>query len=327
MSNHEIHLYAPVNGGVEDYVDVCLMNDSQSRKLGVVKQTGYQKSLPAQCLLHYSGYGYSKRGAPLWLLNKVQTDRPGIKTFGVFFHELYASGPLWGSAFWLSPVQKHIACRLAKLSDFWITNREGSAQWLRPFAGDKPHAVLPVFSNVGEMPAYSSVRLPKVVVFGSQALRVATYRAAGNALFAWAHAKSLEIHDIGPAINDRAIFKSLQDACVVQHGRLSVADVSTQLANASFGIIAYPIDYVAKSGVFAAYCSHGICPILISEKFTNADGLLKGINYFSELNFDVELDINFKKIGNAAWQWYQSHNVITHVSTIKRLLDEASTVC
>ena len=247
----------------------------------------------------------------------LKTERPRIKSVGIFFHELYASGPPWGSAFWLSPVQKHIARRLAELSDFWITNREGSAQWLRPFAGDKPHAVLPVFSNVGEMPAYSPVRVPKIVVFGGAALRMATYRAAGNALFVWAQAQGLEIHDMGPAISDPVILKSLQDARVVQHGRIAKEEVSSQLSDASLGILAYSVDYVAKSGVFAAYCAHGVCPLLISKHYASSDGLITGSNYLPGLpllNQKISYD---KTIGIAAWEWYQGHCVSVHVNTIR----------
>ena len=74
-------------------------------------------------VLQLSGYGFDKRGAPLWLLKEIEGRRRHIKSFGVFFHELYAFGPPWSSSFWLSPVQRHIACRLAVLSDFWMTSR------------------------------------------------------------------------------------------------------------------------------------------------------------------------------------------------------------
>ena len=137
-------------------------------------------------ILQMSGYGFAERGAPLWLLHELETRRKHIKTFGVFFHELYAFGPPWSSSFWLSPVQRHIARGLAEISDFWMTSRAGSSQWLARFAGDKPHAVMPVFSTIGEPDALPHARLPKVIVFGSAGLRQTTYRAGGDKLFAWA---------------------------------------------------------------------------------------------------------------------------------------------
>ena len=137
--------------------------------------------------LQMSGYGFDKRGAPLWLLHEIEKRRTHIKTLGIFFHELYAVGPPWTSSFWLSPVQRRISRRLAGLSDFWMTNREGSEQWLRRFSGDKPHAVLPVFSNVGETVTPARPRLPRIVVFGNPGLRQKTYQAADDKLFDWAN--------------------------------------------------------------------------------------------------------------------------------------------
>lgn len=316
-------------GGVSDYADRARVSAKGVSVIDLKIET--HKNINLEILsnksifLQYSGYGYAKRGAPLWLLKTLQEEKENFKTLGIFFHELYATGPPWGSAFWLSPVQKHIARRLAELSDFWITNREGSAQWLRQFAGDKPHAVLPVFSNVGEMPEYSFVRAPKIVVFGSAALRTATYLAAGNALFTWAREQGLEIHDIGPAINDIAVLKSLQAARVVLHGRLANEEVSRQLSDVSFGILAYPLDYVAKSGVFAAYCAHGVCPVLISTNFPAADGLVANKHYLAGLPVSIELGWDIKKIGSTAWEWYQLHNVKTHLFTIKSLFRDAGT--
>jgi len=283
MSNRLIHLYPLGRGGVSDYVDVCLAHDPRSDKLPLEKQLGMHTTLTGNCLLHYSGYGYAKRGAPLWLLNKLQTDRPHIKNLGIFFHELYAYGPPWRSSFWLSPAQRHISRRLAEMSDFWITNREASALWLRRFAGDKPQAVLPVFSNVGEMPFYSPGRSPNIIVFGGAVLRQATYRATGESLFSWAHAQGITIHDIGPPIDDPATSASLRRTGVVLHGRLEPAEVSKQLSDALFGILAYPADSVAKSGVFAAYCAHGVCPILLSKRYEPGDGIIAGNHYVAGL--------------------------------------------
>lgn len=327
MSNRLIHIHAPNPGGVVDHVDLCVGHDSGQGKLAIEKQAAVHALLPEQCLLHYSGYGYAKRGAPLWLLHELQIDRPQIKTLGVFFHELYAFAPPSSSAFWLSPVQRYIARRLAEMSDFWLTNREASAQWLRRFAGNKPHVALPVFSNVGEMPAYMPERAPKIVVFGSAGVRISTYRAAGESLFSWAREQGFELHDIGPAIDDPVLSVSLRCAGVVQHGRLETAEVSRQLSDAMFGVLAYPVDYVAKSGVFAAYCAHGVCPVLISKRYEPTDGLVTGNHYLAGLPVGAIQHNIVQNIGSAAWDWYQPHRVMAHVNTLKRLLREASTTC
>jgi hypothetical protein len=277
-------------------------------------------------LIHYSGFGFAKRGAPLWLLDKISSDRGHIESLGIFFHELYAFGPPWRSAFWLSPAQRYIARRLAETSDYWITNRDESAKWLSRFAEEKPHRVLPVFSNVGETGDCANPRRRKAVVFGSEPVRVATYRAAGPALFSWARQQDIELHDIGPHIGDSAVLERLTNAGVVRHGRLEVEMVTKHLSESMAGVLAYPTDYVAKSGIFAAYCAHGLAPILISRRYGPSDGLIPGTHYYPGLPPQL-VDSTQNGIRAAAWQWYQPHASAAHTSTFRSLLDAAGHAC
>lgn len=314
MSTNSITHVCPIAmGGVSDYVDVSIQNQPGATKLPLNQELAKSVSLSGNVLLHLSGYGFQKRGAPLWLLNKLRADRANIKTLGVFFHELYAFGPPWSSAFWLSPVQRYIARHIAELSDYWLTNREDSAVWLRRFAADKPHSVLPVFSNVGEMPSYASKRLPRVVVFGGAALRAATYHAAGDALFKWVRLQGLELHDIGPMMNDQMLNDALNKAGAVIHGKLDAHEVSDILAEASFGLVFYKAHEVAKSGVFAAYCAHGVCPILISPEYSPASGLKAMASYLPGIPFRSHSLHVIERIGCEAWSWYQTHKVEQHV--------------
>lgn len=271
-------------------------------------------------VLQFSGYGFEKRGAPWWLLQAFESRRGDFKALGIFFHELYAFGPPWTSSFWLSPAQRFVASELAKLSDFWLTNREGSAQWLRRHSGTKPHAVLPVFSNIGEMPSYSPHRAPKVVVFGGATLRHATYRAAGSELFAWARRQGLAIHDIGPTIGDVEMARRLVLEGVIVHGRLPDSEISHLLHDAQFGLVAYPVNYVAKSGVFAAYCAHGVCPVLLSARYAEADGLAPHRHYFPGIPKGGAYPMEVPDAGRMAWDWYQSHPLKHHFLTLSDLL-------
>jgi len=272
-------------------------------------------------VLQMSGYGFAKRGAPLWLLREIESRRKVIKTLGVFFHELYAFGPPWTSSFWLSPVQRHITRRMAELSDFWMTNREGSAQWLRKYTGDKPHAVLPVFSNVGELSALPVTRLPRIIVFGSPELRKKTYQAAGNELFAWARRVPMEIHDVGSPISDSKLSEILCANSVILHGRLTQLDISKLMEKAMFGFLAYPISVISKSGVFAAFCAHGVCPILISDTYVTTDGLVPGKHYLKAIPSDMEGDQLASRVGCETWSWYQSHRLDMHVKSLRQFID------
>jgi hypothetical protein len=61
-------------------------------------------------ILHYVNYGYHRRGVPFQLRAFVNELRPQLRGRWVtMFHELYASGPPWKSAFWLRPFQVRIA--------------------------------------------------------------------------------------------------------------------------------------------------------------------------------------------------------------------------
>ena len=65
-------------------------------------------------ILHYVNYGYQKRGVPLSLpalLRKLRSASGGRLV--TIFHEVYASGPPWKSAFWLRPMQIRIAREIA----------------------------------------------------------------------------------------------------------------------------------------------------------------------------------------------------------------------
>jgi len=272
-------------------------------------------------LLQMSGYGFAKRGAPLWLLREFKLRRREIKSLGIFFHEIYAFSPPWRSSFWLSPVQRYISRRFVELSDYWMTNREGSAYWLRQFAADKPHDVLPVFSNIGEPETIASMRLPKIVIFGGAGLRQVTYKMAGDDLFVWAREQALEIHDIGTPILDEKIAESLRINNVIQHGQLQSDVVSRLLADSQFGVVAYPIEYVAKSSVFNAYCSHGVCPIIISIKYTQADGLTEKVHYIPSMPKSFVSTDKRQAVAQSARCWYQSHNLANHARSIRNLIE------
>ncbi len=312
----------PQKGGVHDFSTKLLeilSRDAADRVfLQEADPPGLQISPDDVVILQFSGYGFKKRGAPLWLLREIERHRKNMRSLGIFFHELYAFGPPWSSSFWLSPVQRHIARRLAELSDFWMTNREGSAQWLRKFAGHKPHAVLPVFSNVGEATRPPLTRSAKVVVFGSPGVRERTYQAAGGRMFAWARAAGLAVHDVGSPVANAETLRWLDANGVIQHGRMEESDISDLLQDASFGVLAYPVAYAAKSGVFAAYVAHGVCPILFSNCHEEADGLKAGIHYLPGLP-DADTLQDSLLIGQAAWGWYQPHKISRHTEEIKRL--------
>src|SRR6266508_864159 len=74
--------------------------------------------MPSVLVLQYAGYGYQKRGCPVWLVKALDEwkRQDSMRRVLVMFHELYASGPPWRSSFWTSRVQRALVKSLALLS-------------------------------------------------------------------------------------------------------------------------------------------------------------------------------------------------------------------
>ena len=324
-----IYLVTPdLPGGVNDFT-AALENAIGADRCRTVFVQGRVLDVPVSAkdtvLLQFSGYGFHERGIPSWLPRECRRLRSQAEAFGIFFHELYASGPVWSSAFWLSPIQQHIVRELARMCDFWMSTREQSIKWLCRYAGDKPHATLPVFSTIGESSQRLQSQLDKVVIFGGVGMRCLAYQIAGDALFEWARMQKVEIHDIGTPIDDKSIAQRMRTNNVIQHGRLPAEEVRRMLSEAKFGVVSYPIEYVAKSSIFAAYCAHGSCPILLSPQYFECDGLVAKEHYLPGFPDRPVDPVGIERISKAAWDWYQPHRLGEHVQTLLGLLKAVKT--
>lgn len=318
-----ISLVPPGSGGVRDYAS--MIQSALGAPVMELSRATDTAALGGDCvLLHFSGYGYQKRGVPLWLIDKVQGLRARSKTIGIVFHELFAlAEPPWRSAFWLSALQGRIARKLLDLSDFWLTNREQAGRWLLDQGHPVPHRVLPVFSNVGEPPFAETARRPIVAVFGSASVRGNVYRWNDGEIFRSAKRLGLQIHDIGPRSGDEVLNSRLAAEGVIERGKLPAEEVSLALSQASFGAVAYQTAFVAKSGVFAAYCAHGTCPVLLAKEYDPHAGLNAGQHYvagFAALESQVD---DAAAIRRAAHGWYQPHRVEAHAAALAAMSAEA----
>ncbi|VTU27426.1 hypothetical protein SRS16CHR_04059 [Variovorax sp. SRS16] len=272
--------------------------------------------------LHFSGYGFQKRGIPLWLVSKIRSLRTRFKAFGIVFHELFATGPPWGSAFWLSGCQRRIARELLSLADFWLVSGETYAHWLLKQAHDTPHRVLPVFSTVGEPVSTGTERERKLVVFGSGSVRARAYEWADGEIFRCAQRHGLEIHDIGTPLPKGPLAQRLAQEGVIARGMLPAEEVSLALSRASYGALAYPTRFVSKSSIFAAYCAHGICPLLLSKTYDMHDGLKANVHYAAGIDALDRSIVDPRTIGGQARQWYEQHDIEAHVVALKTMTTE-----
>jgi hypothetical protein len=323
-----IVIVSPTNvGGVRDYSQVLCdelnLRGTSARVIYAVPGTTLGER-GDDVLLQYSGYGFERRGAPLWLLREVRRQCARWRTFGVFFHELYAMSAPWNSAFWLSPVQRYIAGQLGALADYRVTSRSAAADWLDNRASSIPTSVLPVFSTIGEPPQAAlppSALRSDIVVFGGAGLRAKTYVFGGERLAKAVRGSSLIVHDIGDEVTDvhaRAIMEKMN---IRRHGRLGDSEVRKILGSCRFGLVAYPKAFVAKSSVFAAYCAFGLVPVLFSRDCLDIDGLEAHRHYLPELNLETPTNIaNETAIQQEAFAWYRQHAIDVHARHIQKAI-------
>jgi hypothetical protein len=288
-------------------------------------------SADARALLHYEGYGYATRGCPVWLVNAIERWRRASseRSLVTMFHELYATGPPWTSSFWLSPLQKNLATRLARVSDQCMTSLERYARLVQEMSG-KPATSLPVFSSIGEpqLTLPLNERRRRLVVFGTRGRRIEVYRRSAADLNRICRRLGIEeIVDIGRSVDFN--IESVVDAAVLRCGELPGSEVSEVLLDAVAGIIDYPASMLGKSTIFAAYCSHRVIPIVANYSDpTPAEGLERDRHYWLT---DVESEsLNLatgQVLADNALAWYQAHSLSAHARTLAACFEHSTSRC
>jgi hypothetical protein len=282
-------------------------------------------------ILHYSGYGYAPSGVPTWLADAIER-RPGessVCRIVTFFHELYATGQPWERAFWTSSRQQAVARRIARASDSLLTNREQSARWLEAKTGRPTGTVrhLAVCSNVGEPCQLPDVESrPHAIVFGNN-------RNSQFALGDYGHRVALVllrlnirqlIHIGGSGTVDDRPFRDL--GIELRHvGRLASSQISMHLLQSRIGFIDYPIGFCEKSGILAAYTSHGVVPIFrhvqsVASRHQGLDPFVVSFRQFEEAIFSLA---NFRAMSHAAYSWYCHHSIKAHSTLFLNALNSA----
>jgi len=331
-----VQVCPPGAGGVRDYAD-CLALEWAARELEsrLVEGTrgmlgpaldGLLRAAPVSLVLHFSGYGYAPRGLCGWLADELARSK---STHGarlrlvVVFHELFASGPPWRSAFWLARLQSQVARRLARLADALWTNTEQHAGWLRSVVGDAvPLRTHAVFSNVGEPaapPAWRE-RAPRAVVFGSTQTRARAFGALRPHARALAGLGVKEIVEAGGGDSQAGAFTGLP---VCHLGRQPATAMGTLLAGSRFGLLDYPARCLGKSGVFAAYAAHGCATLNTFALDGDADGLRLGRHYLNlRAPFTTEIDA-LDAMARRLQRWYAGHALALQAGELLRAAEPA----
>jgi len=274
-------------------------------------------------LLHYSGYGFSRDGAPFPLVNAMKSVHgSGYFRTGVYFHELFATGRPWQSAFWYSRRQREVVRRLASHNDMIATNISRHAEWLEREVMIGRTGLLhriPVFSNIGETaevpPAVD--RLPRLVVFGLPGTRRASYKRLSSFKNVMNELGIEEILDIGPELE---VPNNISGIPVRRMGIVTVKDLSGILSRTRFGFVPHPPFCLAKSGVFAGFCAMGTIPFIADPFVGEVDGLRDGVHLVSTNTVKSVLPTGLDKFAAEAWRWYHGHRLRVHADSYARYL-------
>lgn len=263
-------------------------------------------------ILNYSGYGYQHKGVPLWLVTALtKVKQMGVKIL-IFFHELYANGPLWTTAFWLHPLQKKIFRQLLALANHVFTS---NSVWFDILVKERQQALayiqnIGIFSNIPEptqiVPWLN--RKSVLIVFGGSSLRAHTYAAIEQNNFL----NKIEVEsiwDVGPPISNSVLEKLTLP--VKAWGILPAEEVSRLLLQVRYGAICYRDDLLGKSGIMAAYTAHGVC-VWNGTNFNGStgEGLQTNQHYITAA---IQNFRNGKEIAQNGYKWYQSRSFKAHV--------------
>jgi hypothetical protein len=276
-------------------------------------------------ILHYANYGYQARGVPFLLRAFVKQLRSQLRGRWVTtFHELYASGPPWKSAFWLRPFQVRIAHDLIDASTSCVVSNVPIETAINAHDPKKQIHFVPVMSTFGEPPLsdFRSASPTRWAICGGTAL-IARSLQLFERLCAEIPEEFGPRHlDVVGGREDVSIIAGLDrvkhthpDLLVHHYAEVGVDLASEVLRQSSFGFLDYfgpgkvwP-GMLLKSTAFAALCAHGVIPVLShSEEPIAVDGhALPGAYYLTPDARRFPRLAQVPEIRRQIYDWYHTH--------------------
>jgi len=231
---------------------------------------------------HYANYGYQPRGLPFQVRDFARQLRKKIRGRWITtFHELYAFGPPWKSAFWLYPFQARIAHDMIDLSDVCFVSNDTIETAIHAHDRAKSVRLVPVMSNFGEPAKVSSdiKLLRRWVICGGTQLILRSLRSFLTAHRMIPKPFLPELLDIVGGRGDDAVHALVQtvERAVPNISCRYSPEVTASTASDILRVCSFAwIDYfgkgkvwpgmIFKSGSFDACCAHGVVPILSHEQ-------------------------------------------------------------
>jgi hypothetical protein len=279
-------------------------------------------------LLHYVNYGFQKRGVPfrlLSILRALRRQHPGRLV--TIFHELYASGPPWASAFWLRPLQIHLAKSVARLSDACIVSSDNFLSELKRMVPSTRVELHPVPSGLEEpslSPSQIVDRDPhQWAIVGGTALVERSLRSFRQHLTRIPDSIApRKLFVLGG--DDNPVMRSLLVDLAVESDyrfRISAATASEILKTCSFGWFNYfhrpdiETSVILKSSAFASACAHGVIPVFPHRgSAISLDGdRLPGPFFVEPDRSEIPGAQDRAKISADIYNWYQRHASSEHL--------------
>ncbi|MGD1855929.1 MAG: glycosyltransferase [Leptolyngbyaceae cyanobacterium] len=258
--------------------------------------------------LQYSNYPYlqGKLDAPMWLADALNVLKQRGLRIVVMFHEL----PTLRYKRIRCPnfLQRRVSRRLAQIADVVVTNntafQQTLAQWAQVYC-------VPNFSTIGEAATVKplAARKRSLVVFGSSD-RTRVYRNNIETINCICNTLAIDtLYDVGRPVDwdHQGI-----NVKVVRTGFLSATDISQLLAESLAGVFDYRRfpQNLAKSTVYAAYCSHGMVPICNAHGLKPQDNIAANHHYLVSSNLkEFAQPSTLQVIADNAYAHYQTRTL------------------
>jgi hypothetical protein len=273
-------------------------------------------------ILHYVNYGYQARGVPFSLRAFVKTLRRQLAGRWVStFHELYASGPPWKSAFWLRPFQVGIARDIIDASTSCVVSNAPIEQAIHAYDPKKKVYSVPVMSNFGEpeLTDFTTTSPKRWTICGGTALIARSLDLFEQLLPLIPPAFAPEHLDLVGGRQQASITATVdrlkRDLSIHQYSEVGVGLASEVLRQSAFGWLDYfgagkvwP-GMVLKSTAFAALCAHGVIPILShrEESIAVEGDALPGPYYITPDLVHLPPAAELPEIRRPFYDWYRAH--------------------
>ena len=338
--------YPPSFGGVGDYADLLgthlLKKGIKSKFLisnfnehNVVEQQSFgnntaelsfliEKSNLKDIILHYSPYGYATRGLCFHLIKCIKKWKKEKKErrLIVIFHELYARGPVYKASFWTYLPQKYLVKELFKLTDLAVATTRKNQLFLSSIKPKKKVLLSNTFSNIGEIKNITNLKKRKnvAIIFGGLPQKKLLYQDMSinyqNYLTILENLSISKIIDVGPKIKS---LKKIGNIPIQSIGVKSRKFLSNLFRKSKAGLVFYTVSQMTKSGIVAAYSSHGLVIINFCKKqILKTNELISGVHFVS----DVASKQNriYEKIAHNAYSVYKKNGITKLVFLIKNFL-------